>query len=87
MKKLTFVALATVILGMGSALAAEDHNSTRSNEGQVNDAPALAAPADQNTTPSNRSAAAATTVDGDSAMMSGSTPPRDAASGMATGKR
>ena len=87
MRTLSLLVLGGMIAGAGSVLAAEDHNSTRSNEGQIADAPTHAAPANHNTTRSNKTAPAAATGDSDSAMMSKTETPRDAASGLPTGKR
>ncbi len=87
MRTLSLLVLGGMIAGVGSALAAEDHNSTRSNEGQIADAPAQVAPANHNTTRSNKTAPAAATDDSDSAMMYETETPRDAASGLPTGKR
>jgi hypothetical protein len=87
MRTLSLLVLGGMIAGAGSALAAEDHNSTRSNEGQIPDAPVQVAPANHNTTWSNKTARAVATDDSDSAMMSETETPRDAASGLPTGKR
>ncbi len=83
--------VAFYIGGMAMAWAAEDHNSSRSNRGQV-----TAAPTGHNTTRSNRSAPAnmdSANMDSDSMDNSdsdslyGQDTPRDAASGLPTGKR
>ena len=82
MRTLGILVLGGMMAGAGTALAAEDHNSTRSNEGRMQEAPA-----NHNTTRSNKTAPAAATDDSDSAMMSETKAPRDAASGLPTGKR
>ena len=64
-----------------TAISAEDHNSTRSNEGQVT--PPAPPTSNGNTTKSGPATQADVSSDGDSADDAG----REAGSGMATGKR
>ncbi len=82
MRTLGILVLGGMIAGAGSALAAEDHNSTRSNEGRMQEAPA-----NHNTTRSNKTTPAAASDDSDSDTMYETETPRDAASGLPTGKR
>jgi len=84
MKQLTLLAMGLFLGSVATSMAAEDHNSSRSNRGQMQGT--VSPSNDHNTTRSNQSAAQSD-ADSDSDSDSDSKATRDATSGMATGKR